>query len=153
MGSLEVDLFALRLTRQLSCFYSWRPDLEAEATDAFMQHAGLCQSHMVLNTSLPDQGQATSSTFGVNNTFMENSAVVYHSSGTTRGSSMKDSTNKRVLMPKGQEFLMQQGVPQLIAWPISGNPIHHEGFLTKLQTSCSHLGGAKQTPTIWFLLC
>ena len=53
---------------------------------------GLCQSPMVLNTSLSDQGQATSSMFGVNNTFMENSAVVSHSSGTTRRLSMKDST-------------------------------------------------------------
>ena len=34
----------------------------------------------------------TSSTFGVNNTFMENSAMVSHSSGTTRGLSTKDST-------------------------------------------------------------
>ena len=46
---------------------------------------GLCQFPMVLNTSLSDQGQATSSTFGVNNAFMENSAMVSHSSGTTRG--------------------------------------------------------------------
>ena len=37
MGPLEVDLFASRLTRQLPRFYSWRPDPEAEATDAFLQ--------------------------------------------------------------------------------------------------------------------
>ena len=53
---------------------------------------GLCHSPVVLNTLLPDQGQATSSPFGVNNTFMENSAMVSHSSGTTRGLSTKDST-------------------------------------------------------------
>ena len=51
-------------------------------------------------------------------------------------------------MPQGQEFLMQQGVPQLVAWPISGNPIHHEGFLRKLQTSCLHHGETKPTPII-----
>ena len=34
---LEVDLFASCLTNQLPRFYSWRPDPEAEATDAFMQ--------------------------------------------------------------------------------------------------------------------
>ena len=33
-GPLEVDLFATRLTNQLSRFVSWRPDLEGEATDA-----------------------------------------------------------------------------------------------------------------------
>ena len=37
MGPLEIDLFASRLTRQLPRFYSWRPDPEAEATDAFLQ--------------------------------------------------------------------------------------------------------------------
>ena len=55
---------------------------------------GLCQSPVMLNTSLPDQGQTTSSTFGVNNTFMENSALVSHSSGTTRGLSTKVSTTR-----------------------------------------------------------
>ena len=32
-----------------------------------------------------------------------------------------------VVIPARQEFLMKQRVPQLIAWPISGNPIRH-GF-------------------------
>ena len=42
-GPLEVDLFASRLTKQLPRFYSWRPDPEAEATDAFMQDWTTCQ--------------------------------------------------------------------------------------------------------------
>ena len=36
-GPLEVDLFATRLTNQLPRYVSWRPDPEAEATDAFSQ--------------------------------------------------------------------------------------------------------------------
>ena len=36
-GPLEVDLFASRLTTQLQRFFSWRPDPEAEALDAFNQ--------------------------------------------------------------------------------------------------------------------
>ena len=36
-GPLEVDLFASRLSSQLSRFFSWRPDPLAEATDAFLQ--------------------------------------------------------------------------------------------------------------------
>ena len=43
MGPLEVDLFASRLTRQLPRFYSWRPDPEAEATDAFLQDLSIIQ--------------------------------------------------------------------------------------------------------------
>ena len=37
LGPLEIDLFASRLTKQLPRYYSWRPDPEAEATDAFLQ--------------------------------------------------------------------------------------------------------------------
>ena len=36
-GSLEVDLFASRLSNQLPRYFSWRPDPLAEATDAFSQ--------------------------------------------------------------------------------------------------------------------
>ena len=34
-GPLEVDMFASRLTTQLERFFSWRPDPEADALDAF----------------------------------------------------------------------------------------------------------------------
>ena len=37
-GPLEVDMFASRLTTQLKRFFSWRPDPEAEALDAFNQN-------------------------------------------------------------------------------------------------------------------
>ena len=39
-GPLEVDLFVSRLTYQLPCYFSWRPDLLAEATDTFQQDWG-----------------------------------------------------------------------------------------------------------------
>ena len=38
LGPLQIDLFASRLTKQLPHYYSWRPDPEAEATDAFTQN-------------------------------------------------------------------------------------------------------------------
>ena len=37
VGPLEVDLFASRLSNQLPRFFSWRPYLLVEATDAFSQ--------------------------------------------------------------------------------------------------------------------
>ena len=41
-----MDLFASCSTRQLPWFYSWRPDPEAEAADALMQHVrGLPPPH------------------------------------------------------------------------------------------------------------
>lgn len=36
--SLNVDLFASRLSHQLPRYFSWRPDPQAEATDAFLQN-------------------------------------------------------------------------------------------------------------------
>ncbi len=35
LGPLEVDLFAMQLTAQLTTYVSWRPDLLASATNAF----------------------------------------------------------------------------------------------------------------------
>ena len=53
-----------------------------------------------------------------------------------------------VVLPMGQEFLMKQGVPQLIAWPISRNLTHHKAFLQRLQTSCLPHGGIKPILTM-----
>ena len=44
-GPLDVDLFASRLTAQLPRFYSWRPDPQAEAIDAFSQDWGMVKGY------------------------------------------------------------------------------------------------------------
>jgi len=49
-----------------------------------------------------------------------------------------------VNLPTGQEFIMPQGAPPPIAWPISGALSHHKVFLEKLQ-SFSYPGEAKRT--------
>jgi len=43
---------------------------------------------------------------------------------------------------------MKQGVSQLIAWRMSGNPIHHKDFLHRLQASWSPPGETKPTQTM-----
>ena len=48
-GPLEVDTFASRLTTQLKRFFSWRPDPEAEALDAFNQNWGNLQGRGYAN--------------------------------------------------------------------------------------------------------
>ena len=48
-GPLEVDMFAPRLTTQLKRFFSWRPDPEAEALDAFNQNWGNLQGRSYAN--------------------------------------------------------------------------------------------------------
>ena len=90
MDPVEVDLFASHLTTQLPHFYSWRPDPEAEVTDAFM-HAGLdnlsgiCQPTVVPDTSLPHQGDKASSTCSINNTIVENPVMVPNGTRTSGG--------------------------------------------------------------------
>ena len=52
-----------------------------------------------------------------------------------------------VLLPTAQEdFIMKEGVPQLVAWPISGNLSRHKGFLQKLRASSCPPGGLKPNP-------
>ena len=49
-GPLEVDTFASRLTTQLKRFFSWRPDPEAEALDAFNENWGNLAMPTLLGT-------------------------------------------------------------------------------------------------------
>ena len=92
MGSLEMDLFASRLTRQLPRFYSWRPDL---STDAFMQDWSACRGFAnPLWSLIPHcltKVKVQAARFA-NNTFMENTTVVSHNPGAIRGLPSKDST-------------------------------------------------------------
>ena len=125
MGPLEVDLFATRLTNQLPRFYSWRADLEAVATDPFLQdwsqfrgfaNPPWCLIHrclikvkvqvarMVLITPL----WKTQSWFPVLLEMLEDYPR------------MLLTQSDLVMMPVGQEFLMREGAPPLIAWAISG---------------------------------
>ena len=46
---------------------------------------------------------------------------------------MPPASQKR---PGNSSYGSKQGMPGLIAWPISRNPLHHKEFLHQLQTSC-----------------
>ena len=151
-GPLEVDLFASRLTRQLPQFFSWRPDPEATATDAFLQdwsqqrgyaNPPWCLIHRCLSKVRRELARVvlitpfwnTQSCFPIVLELLENYPLIL------------PSRPDLVVMPTGQEFLMKQGVPQLIAWPISGNPIYHKDFLQRLQALCLPHGETRPTQT------
>jgi len=51
------------------------------------------------------------------------------------------------VMPTGHEFLMKQGVHQLIEWPISCSPTYHRDFLHRIQALCLPHGGTKIIPS------
>ena len=153
MGPLEMDLFASGLTKQLPRFNSWKPDPEAEATDAFKQNWAAyrgfanppwCLIHRCL-TKLKKQTARMVLITPLWKTQPWYPLLLELLEDLPRRIPHQPDL---VVMPQGQEFLMQQGVPQLVAWPISGNPIHHEVFLRRLQTSCLHHGETKLTPTM-----
>ena len=56
LGPLEIDLFASRLTFQLPWFFSWRPDPQTAAVDAFQQDWRICQPLMVPGGTGIEQG-------------------------------------------------------------------------------------------------
>ena len=150
LGPLQIDLFASRLTKQLPRYYSWRPDPEAEATDAFTQNWAQargfanppwCLISRCLNQIKQQQARVLLVTplwpyqpwFPVILRMVEDYPR------------QLPQTKGIIQNPTNQEFIMKQGVPILVAWPISGIPVHHEDFLRKLQSCSSHHGAPKPT--------
>ena len=109
--------------------------------------SGICQSSMVSDTLLPDQGEKTGSKDSANNTIVENPVMLVLDLLEDHPCRIPQHPDS-ISMTLGQEFLMQEGIPQLVVWPISGNPSHHEAFLQRLQTSWLHHGKTKPMPTM-----
>ena len=148
MGPLEIDLFASRLTKQLSHFYSWRADPETAATDAFMQdwshlrgfaNPPWCLISRCLSKVKAEEARMVLVT-PLRNTQPWFPVVLEMLEDYPR---LLINQPDLVVLPVGQEFLLKQGVPQLIAWPISGNLTHHKAFLQRLRTSCLPHGEIK----------
>jgi len=125
MGPLEVDLFASRLTALFPRFYSWS---EGEATDAFTQNWALhrgyanppwCLIHRCLGQVARQEARIT-----------------------------PWWTTQPWFPVAGKQFIMSQGAPQLIAWPISGVPSHHRDFLQRHQSFYSPPGDQRLTKAI-----
>ena len=148
MRPLEVDLFASRLTRQLPHFYSWRADPGAAVTDAFMQNwshlRGFANPPWCLISLCLSKVKAEGARI-VLVTPLWNTQTWFPAVLKLLEDYPRRLVNQPdlVVLPLNQEFLMKQGVPQLIAWPISGNLTHHKAFLQRLQTSCLPHGEIK----------
>ena len=94
---------------------------------------GICQSSMVPDTSLPDQGEKTGSEDSANNAIVENPVMVSTSFGTFGGLPPQDSSASRSdINDIGTGVSYATRNTQLVAWPISGNPSRHKVFLQKL---------------------
>jgi len=95
-GTLEVDLFASRLTYQMPRFFSWRPDPLVEAVDAFQQNWGLLRDFannpqwcLIGGVSSP------ASPTSVGGTSVEGSCLVPSTPGNVVGLSQTDYSSSR----------------------------------------------------------
>ena len=60
---------------------------------------------------------------------------------------MLSAQDDLVVLQTDQAFIMNQGAPVLVAWPISANPLHQEELMQRLQISCFHPGDQKLSQT------
>ena len=156
MGPCEIDLFASCLTRQLPTFYSWRPDPEAENTDAFSQNWSSTRgfanpSWCLIPRALSQAKQQQARVIMITPLWVTQPWYPTILEILEDYPRLLSARQDLVILPTPQdEFIMKQGIPDLVAWPISGTPSHHEEFLRKLQTSSCPPGGQrlKQTMTL-----
>jgi len=136
MGPLEVDLFASCLTALLPRFYSWRPDPEAEAKDAFTQNWALhrgyanppwCLIHRCLGQVARQEVRivlitpwcTTQPWFPVALGMLEDYPCLL------------PNIQDLVILPAGKQFIMAQGAPQLIALAHLRNTFSSQGLSLK----------------------
>ena len=148
----DTHLFASHPTRQLPRFFSWRPDPEAEKTDAFNQDWSTAKGY-----ANPPWGLISRCLSQIKR---QNGRIILITSlwntqpwfpallGLTEGyPHLLPASKDLVLLPSNQKFLMKQGVTKLVAWPISGNPLHYKEFLQNLLSSSCPPGGQKLSYT------
>jgi len=139
LGPLEIDLFASRLTFQLPQFFSWRPDPQAVAVDAFQlrgyANPPWCLVGRVLSKVESDQAQVVLV------------APVWRAQSwyPVLLRMLRDYPHllspQEAQMQKGGQLRQLEVTPQLAVWPVSGRSSETAAFLQRLQTSCWLLGG------------
>ena len=138
MGPFEMDLFASRLLNQIPRFYSWKPDLEAEAMDAFTQDWARTKNYanplwcLIPQYLTQAQHQKASLTIII-------PLWPYQPWFPILLEMLVDHPRQLPQMPDlifnrtGQEFIMPQGTTPLVAWPISEILSHNKVYLQRLQ--------------------
>ena len=128
-------------------FYSWKPDPEAQGMDAFNQDwsqkrgfanppwclIARCLSQVkrqVARVVMITPLWASQSWYPIILEMVEDFPRIL------------PAKEDLVILQSEQDFIMGQGVPTLVAWPISGNLLHHKEFLHRLQNSL-HPGGPR----------
>ena len=127
MGPLQIDLFASRLTKQLPNFYSWRPDPQAIATDAFNQDwaqtRGFANPPWCLIARCLSQINRQKARVVMITPLWASQPWYPTILGMLEDyPRILPAREDLVVLPAGQEFIMNQGVPDLVAWPTAVYP-------------------------------
>ena len=139
MGPLDVDLFASRLTHQLPKFFSWKPDPEAEATDAFTQswsqiHGYANPPWCLILTTLTKIRREEARIVLVAPVWKTQPWYPLLLDMLTDVPCLLTQREDLVISPSEREFIMPAGVPQLAAWPLSGKSADRVAFQQKLHS-------------------
>ena len=144
-GPLDVDMFASRLTTQLKRFFSWRPDPEAEALDAFNQNWGNLQGRGYANPPWNLVGRVLNRVRQQQVTLVLVAPV--WKSQPWYPILLDMLVDFPVLLPHRKDLIIPTHpesvpatVPQLAAWLISGNASKAKRFLKRAQSCCLHHG-------------
>ena len=145
MGPLEVDLFASQLTKQLPRFYSWRPDPEAQGTDAFHQDWSQMRGFAnppwcLIARCLSQVKRQVARVVMVTPLWTSQPWYPTILEDFPRILSAQDNL---VLLQTEQAFIMNQRVGMAHIQ----ESLNQEEFLQRLQISCYHLGDQKLSQT------
>jgi len=152
-GPLEVDLFASRLTTQLERFFSWRPDPEAEALDAFNQDWNALQGRSYANPPWNLVGRVLNRVYQQQVTLALIAPV--WKSQPWYPTLLGMAVDFPILLPNKQDLIIPTHLgcapevrPQLAAWLISGIGTRTRKFQRRVQSCSSHPGDrSHQEPT------
>lgn len=146
-GPLEVDMFASRLTTQLERFFSWRPDPEAEALDAFNQDWTNLQGKGYANPPWNLVGR-------VLNRVRQQEITLVLVAPVWKNQPWYPALLEMIVdfpirLPQGKDLIIPthpecvpEIIPQLAAWHISGDATKTKKFLKRAQ-NCSWLPGGR----------
>ena len=153
MGPLQTDLFTSRLTKQLLSFFSWRLNPEPTATDAFNQNwaqtRGFANPPWCLIARCLSQIKRQMARVVIITPLWASQPWYPIILGMLEDyPRILPAGEDLVILPTGQDFTMNQGVPELVAWLVSGNPSNHEEFLRRLRPSSLYPGDQKHSRTM-----
>jgi hypothetical protein len=152
LGPLEVDLFASRLTHQLPRYISWKPDLGAEATDAFTQDWSCFRGYAnpswcLLLATLAKIRHQKAQVVLVAPVWKTQPWYPLVLELLTGFPLLLPQEQWTVISPVQKVFIMPEGVPQLAIWPLSGRSAEQQAFQRQLLNCSEPYREARLNPT------